>query len=145
EFPFAWIVAAGNFLGELVDIVGRALVHVFVIGARHRMQLDDGVAVLTLAAGLLDVSAFGFSLLANRFAISDLRTANIGLHAVFTKHAVDNDFKVKFAHTGNQSLAGVWLGGNTEGRIFLSETLQRDAELVLVGLGFRLDRDRNNR
>jgi len=100
---------------------------------------------LTLTAGLLDVPAFGFGFLANRFAISDLRTANIGLHAVFAKHAVDNDFEVKFAHAGNQSLAGVRLGGNTEGRIFLSETLQRDAKLVLVRFRLRLDGDRNNR
>src|SRR5579859_5187318 len=144
EFPFSRIVAAGDFLCELVDVVGGKLVHVFVIGTGHRMQFDDGVAILTFATGLLDVFAFGFRFAANCFAIGDLRTANVGLHAVFAKHAVHNDFKVKFAHAGDQSLASVGFGGNAEGWIFLREALQRDAEFVLVGFRFRLDGDRNN-
>ena len=36
-------------------------------------------------------------------------------------------------------------GERAERRIFVGELLQRDAELVEVGLGLRLDRDRDDR
>jgi len=58
------------------------------------MQLDLAVAVLTLAAGLLDVLAFGERLLANGLAIGHLRASDIRLHVVLAQHAVNNDFQV---------------------------------------------------
>ena len=109
------------------------------------MQFDLAVAVLTLTAGLLDVLAFRERLLANRFAVGDLRTANIGLHVIFAQHAVDDDFQVQFAHAGDQGLAGIGFGGNAESRIFLRQTLHGHAQFVLVSLGFRLDGHGNNR
>ena len=144
ELPLARS-AAGNGLGENIQIVRGKFLHVFMIGARQRMQLDLAVAVLTLTAGLLDVFAFGNGLLANGFAIGDLRTADIGLHVIFAQHAVNDDFQVQFAHAGDQCLAGIRLGGNAERGIFLRQALHSDAELVLVRLGFRLDSDGNNR
>ena len=91
------------------------------------------------AAGLLDVFAFGDGFLANRFAIRHLRTADVGLHVVFAQHAVDDNFQVQFAHAGNQCLSGIGLGRNAERRIFLRQPLHGHAQLVLVGLGLRLD------
>src|ERR1700675_4424595 len=108
------------------------------------MQFDFAVAVLTLTAGLLDVAALGERLLANRFAIGNLRAADIGLHVVFAQHAVDDNFEVKLAHAGDQGLAGIGLGGNAERGIFLREALQGDAQFVLVGLGFGFDGDGNH-
>ena len=102
--------AASDGLGECVQIVGGKLLHVLVIGTGQRMQFDLAVAVLALTTGLLDVLAFGNGLLANRFAIGDLRTADVCLHVIFAQHAVDDDFQVQFAHPGNQGLAGIGLG-----------------------------------
>ena len=88
-------------------------------------------------------SAIG--LLANRFAISHLRTADVGLHVIFAQHAVDDDFQVQFAHAGDQCLSGIRLGRNAERRIFLRQPLHGHAQLVLVGFRFRLDGHGNNR
>jgi len=77
--------------------------------------------------------------------ISQWRTADVGLHVVFAKHAVNDDFQVQFAHAGDQRLSGIRLGGNAEGRVFLGEALHRNTQLVLVGLGFWLDGHGNNR
>src|SRR5215475_2521037 len=137
--------SAGDGLCERVNVIRGKLMHVFVIGAWKRMKLDDGMTILTAAAGLLDVLAFGFGLFTNRFAVCNLRAADIRLHVVFTQHAVDDNFEVQLAHAGDERLASVRLGGNAESWVFLREALQRDTEFVLVGLGLRLDGDGNNR
>src|SRR5215470_12718222 len=116
-----------------------------MLGAWLRMKNDFAVTVLATATGLLDVLALGFGFLANGFAIRDLRAADVGLHVVFTQHAVNDDFQVQFAHSGDQSLSGVRLGGNAEGRIFLREALHGHAELVLIGLGLGFDGNGDNR
>src|SRR5712675_1097629 len=103
------------------------------------MQNNFAMAVLAAAAGLLDVLAFRFRFLADRFAISDLRTANISLHIVFAQHAVDDDFEVQLTHAGNQRLPGIRFSGHAERGIFLREALHSHAQLVLVSLGLGLD------
>src|SRR6266481_4775277 len=109
------------------------------------MQNNFAMAVLAASAGLLDVFAFRFGFLADRFAIRHLRTANISLHIVFAQHAVDDDFEVQLAHAGNQRLPCIRFGGHAERRIFLREALHSDAEFVLVSLGLGLDSHGNNR
>src|SRR5215472_5208350 len=143
EAPLA--AGAGDGLGEFIELVGGHFVHVFVVCARQRMHDEAANAVLALAAGLLDVAAFGFGLAADGFAIGDLRTADVGVHAKFPLHAVDNDFEVKFAHAGDDGLPGFRVGMHAEGGIFLSETSQSLAHFVLVGLGLGLDGDGNDR
>src|SRR5258705_14003347 len=105
-----------------------------MVGAWHRVHFDFAVTVWTLTAGLLDVSAFRERLLANRFAIGNLGASDVGLHVVFAQHAVDDEFKVKFTHAGDQGLAGIGFGGNAAGRIFLRDALQGNAQFVLVSL-----------
>ena len=62
------------------------------------------MTVLAAAAGLPDVLAFGFGLLADRFAVRHLRLADIGADAELAHHAVDDDFQVQLAHSGNDRL-----------------------------------------
>ncbi len=145
EFPFAGVVAAGNFLRQFIQIIRGQFGLVVVLRAWQRMQFNHRVSILTFTAGLLDVFAFGFSLLANGFAICDLRTAHIGLHVVLAQHAVHNNLQVQLAHAGDQCLAGIRFGGNTESRIFLRQSLHGHGQLVLIGLGFWLDGHGNNR
>src|SRR5690348_5175460 len=109
------------------------------------MQDDLTMAVLSTTARLLDVFAFGFRFLANRFAVGDLRTADVGLHVVLAQHAVDNNFEVQLAHAGDKRLPGIRLRRNTKGGIFLREALHGHAQLVLVGFRFRLDGNGDNR
>ena len=50
----------------------------------------------------------------------------------------------QLAHAGDDGLAGLVVGGHAEGRVLLGELLQREAHLVLLGLGLRLDGDVDN-
>src|SRR5712692_7308133 len=144
KFPFARR-SADHLLGQRIQFIHGHLFHVLVAGTRDGMQFDFAVAVLPAAAGLLDVSPFGDGLLADGFAVGHLRAAHVRLHVVFAQHAVHDDFQVQFAHAGNQGLAGIRLGGYAERRIFLSQALHGHAQLVLVGLGLRLDGHGNDR
>src|SRR5579859_1264123 len=109
------------------------------------MNLDFAMAVLPAAAGLTNIFAFGPGVLADRFAISDLRTPDSRLHAKLAHHAIHNDLKVQFAHAGNQSLSGVGIGVYPKSGIFLRKLLERVAELILIRFGLRLDGHRDDR
>src|SRR5690606_31712041 len=137
--------SAKSFLDAFVDcrdVLARnhaALdgVDEFVTAARlERLELEHDVTVLTTTAGLFDELAFDFfASLADGFAVSPLRLADVGFHTELTTHAVDQNFQVELAHAGDNGLAGFFVGGHTEGRIFLSQTGQCHTHLFLVGLG----------
>src|SRR5215469_7605830 len=143
EFPLA--AGSGDGLGERVEFVGGHFVHVFVVGARQRMDFELAMAVLAAAAGLADILPFGFRFLANRFAIRDLRTAHVGFHVEFALHAVNDDFEMQLAHAGNERLPGLRVGVHAEGGIFLRKARERLAHFVLIRLGLGFDGDGNNR
>ena len=77
--------------------------------------------VLALAAGLANVFAFGFRVLANGLAISHLRLADVGFDFVLAHHAVDDDFQMQLAHAADDGLPAVGIGVNLERRIFLGQ------------------------
>ena len=103
------------------------------------------MTVLTATAGLLDELAFDLDRLADRFAVGHLRRTHIGFHAEFALHAVNQNFQMQFTHTGNDGLTGFFIGAHAERRIFLRQTIQRNAHLFLVDLGLRLDSHVNHR
>ena len=111
---------------------------------RLRIQLDLGVTVLAAAAGLANVLAFGFGVLANGFAIRHLRLAHVRFDFVLAHHAVDDDFEMQLAHAADDGLSAVGVGVNLEGGIFLGQLGKRHAHFFLVGFGLGLDRDRNH-
>src|SRR3990167_60161 len=110
-----------------------------------RLELDDHVAVLTAATGLLDEAVFLIHGLADGFAVRDLRLADIGLDAEFAPHALDDDLEMQLAHAGDDGLAGLLVGVYAERGIFLGQTAQGHAHLFLVDLGLGLDGLRNHR
>ena len=82
-------------------------------------ELENHVTVLAAAAGLLGELALGvFDNRADRFAVGNLGLADLGFNTEFATHAVDDDFEVKLAHTGDDGLAGFFVGAHAEGRIF---------------------------
>ena len=100
------------------------------------------MAVLALAARLADELALDLvDALADGLAVRDLRTADIRVDLELAHHAVDEDLEVQLAHAGDDRLPGLLIGVHAERRIFLGQLAQRDAQLVLVGLRLRLDRD----
>ena len=78
---------------------------------------------------------------ADRLAVRDLGLADVGLDVELALHAVDEDVEVKLAHALDDRLAGVVVLLGAERRVLFGELLDRDAQLLLVGLGLRLDRD----
>ena len=105
-----------------------------------RLERQHDVTVLALAARLANELAFDVGGgLADGFAVGHLRLADVGFHAELALHAVDDDFQVQFAHAGDDGLARLFIGAQTEGRVFLGQTAQGDTHLFLVGLGLGLD------
>ena len=104
------------------------------------LQADDHVAVLTPATGLADVAALDLlDLLADGLPIGDLGLAHVGVHAEFPQHPVDQDLEMELAHPRDHGLAGLVVGADPEGGVLLGQRVEGLAQLVLVGLGLRLD------
>ena len=83
--------------------------------------------------------------LGNGLAVRNLRLADVGFNVELATHTVNQDLEVKFTHTGDDRLAGLIIRVNAEGWILVREALNRDAQLILVTLGLRLDRDLDDR
>ena len=82
---------------------------------------------------------------ADRLAVGDLGPADVRVHRELAHEAVDDDLEVELAHAGDEGLAGLLVRPDAEGRVLLGEAREPLAELVLVGLRLRLDRDRDDR
>src|SRR5690606_38987934 len=127
---------ADHFVDEL---------QLFRIRIIRRREANPAMTVLTAASGLTHELAFDFTGIADTLAVSNLRLADVGLNLELTAHAVDDDVEVQLAHTGNDGLAGLFIGVDAERRIFLGQLRQRDTHFFLVDLGLRLNGNRNNR
>src|SRR5690606_9329154 len=112
----------------------------FITFARFlRLKGNLDARELTRTTRLFLVGVIDLADLRDRFAVRDLRRADIGFDFEFALHAVDDDLKVKFTHTGENGLTGFMVDRNAQGRIFAAEALQRRGHLLLVGLRLRLD------
>src|SRR5215204_4988901 len=130
----------------LGDLAADDLVHELVTRRRERLHVDHRVAVLAAAAGLADELALdAVDGLADRLAVGDLRAADVRVDVELALEAVDDDLEVQLAHPGDERLPRLLVGPDTERRVFLRETLEALAELVLVALRLRLDRNRDHR
>ena len=111
----------------------------------ERLDPEIDHAELAMAAGLAHETSLGLGGLANRFAIRDLRLADVRIDLELAQQAVDDDFEMQLAHPGDQRLRSFPVDADAERRIFFRELLQRLAELLLIGLGLGLDRDLDDR
>src|SRR5262245_18560971 len=114
-------------------------------GRRQRLGDDLDLRELAGAAGLLLVRVIDRDLLGDLLAIGHLRRADIGLDLVGALEDVDLDVEVKLAHALEDGLAGLLVGRDPERGVLGHQLGERDAELLLVGLGLRLDRDLDHR
>src|SRR5262249_47896 len=83
-------------------------------------HFDLYVTVLAFPTGLPDEAAFGFRRLADRFAISHLRLADVCANIELALHAVHDDFQVQLTHSGENRLPGFGVGRHFEGWVFLN-------------------------
>ena len=79
-----------------------------------RLDLEPDMAKLPASTRLLDELAFLLDSLLDALTISHLRCTDIGINAEFSSHAIDDDFKVEFAHTRDDRLAGFLVGTHAE-------------------------------
>jgi hypothetical protein len=110
----------------------------------ERLNVQPAVAVLTVTTRLSDESAFALCLGRDGFSVSNLRLALVCLNAKLSVQSVNNDFKVKLTHSGNDRLTRLDVGLNSEGRILLCKSAKRRTQFLLVSLRFRLDCDLDN-
>ena len=94
------------------DDTARDLVFENVAFARSRLDLELDVAKLTPTAGLLFEDLFAGCGLGDSFALSNLGFTHIGLDVEFSLHAIDDDLKVKLAHSRDDRLASIVVGRN---------------------------------
>ena len=93
------------------------------------------------AAGLLLVGVVDLCALGQLLAIGDLRRADARIDLIGAAQNIDLDVEMQFAHALQDGLAGFLIGRNAEGRVFRRKLGERDAELLLVCLRLRLNRD----
>ena len=111
----------------------------------HRLKLHFAVAILSTAAGLLDILVLLIHRLGEGFLVSNLRCADIRLDMELTKQAIHDDLKMQLAHAGNNGLPGFLVRVRAERRVFLRELLQRIHQFSLSGFCLRFDRKLNDR
>src|SRR6478735_830951 len=125
--------ATRDLVLELVDLVALDL---------ERLDRELDLRELAGPTGLLLVRVV---VLLDRaldgLAVRDLGLAHVGLDVELALHAVDQDVEVELAHALDDRLTGLLVLLRTEGRVLFGELLDRRAELLLVGLGLRLDGD----
>ena len=110
------------------------------------IQVDLRVAVLAAAAGLLGVLHLAVGRTRERFLVGDLRLADARLDAELALQAVDDDLEVQLAHAGDDRPGRSARRSCTRNVGSSAISFCRpDAELFLVGLGLRLDRQRDDR
>ena len=100
---------------------------------------------LAAATGLLGVPHLAVGGTGERFLVGDLRLADARLDAELALQAVDDDLEVQLAHAGDDHLPGLLVGLDAERRVLGHQLLQAVAELLLVALRLRLDRQRDDR
>src|SRR5699024_3278068 len=68
-----------------------------------------------------------------------LRSTNVCLDLELALHAVNQNVEVQLTHTADDGLAGLLVQLHGEGRVLFRQLLDGGTQLLLVGLGLRLD------
>jgi len=63
----------------------------------------------------------------------------LDVDAEFALETIDDNFQVKFTHTGNNGLTGFVIIGNPKGRIFDSQTIESGTHFFLIVARLGLD------
>src|SRR5699024_8880966 len=106
----------------------------------HRLESNAHASELTGTTGLLLVRVLELlDRLLDGLAVSNLRSTNVCLDLELALHAVNQNVEVQLTHTADDGLAGLLVQLHGEGRVLFRQLLDGGTQLLLVGLGLRLD------
>ena len=111
----------------------------------QRFDLDVADRVLTVSTGLFDVPAVAFRLAAKGFSQRYPQLDGIHGDAVAVGQCVQHHTGMRFAHAPQHDLMRLRVLLDPQRRVLGGQSSQPDRQLVLVGLGMRLNRHRQQR
>src|SRR5918993_1148260 len=104
------------------------------------LDVDDRVPVLAATAGLPHETALDvLDPPADRLSVRHLRLADVGVHSELAQQPVEDDLQVQLAHPGDDRLPRLLVAAHAESRVLFGEALECNGQLLLIGLGLRLD------
>lgn len=95
----------------------------------HRLDVSFNFTELTRTTRLLLVGIIKLAKLSDGLAECYSRFTSDASDVVFSLHSFNVDFKVKFAHTGDNGLLRLGINVNTECRIFFLEPVECSREV----------------
>mmetsp|Transcript_7328 Transcript_7328/g.11591 ORF Transcript_7328/g.11591 Transcript_7328/m.11591 type:complete len:647 (+) Transcript_7328:221-2161(+) len=119
-----------------LDVRSKLKVHgSFFLAELLGFEDDFDTCVLTRSSRLLLVCVVNLSSRCNGFTVRHLWCTDIALNVEFTFHTVNNDLKVKFTHTFDDGLSGLFVTRESERRIFCGKTNKSFRHFLLISLG----------
>ena len=113
--------------------------------ARVRLEADDGMGKLALAAGLLGVLVVALEWCGDGLAERHRRRTHRDRHLELFFQAVHNDFQMQLAHARNDGLFGLFVEMGAERRVFVAKFGQSLTKFVAVFLIVQIDFHFDNR
>ncbi len=110
-----------------------------------RLDSEEYVTILSTSTRLLRILVLFVDRFTDRFTVSNLWCTHFCFNFEFSFHSVNKDLKVKFTHSRDDCLAGLFVSRNTERRIFCSKLTKCKSHFFLVRFCLRLNRNRDNR
>ena len=115
------------------------------LALRQRLDLDEAVAELPAAPGLLLVAPLRLRGPLDRLLVRHPRRLQVDLRAEALLHPVDDHLDVDLRESGDDLLARLRIAMEVDRRVLLLEAPQCGEHFVLVALGLRLHRERHHR
>src|SRR4029453_16685937 len=112
---------------------------------RERLDLEVADRVLTVATRLLDVATDALARTSDGLAVRDLGRGRGHLDSELAFHPFYLHVQVGLAHPVHHGLVRLVRALDAERRVLLTQARERGRELVLVALGLRRDREREQR
>ena len=142
--------AAHAFLHRGDELVGdRAALHAVdeleALAARQRLDLEEHLAELAGAAGLLLVAAVALGARRDGLAVRDRRRPRVELELVLARHLLEDGAQVHLAQAAHHGLVGLRVVLDLEARILGEDLVQHVGYFLLVAALLRLHREAEHR
>ena len=113
--------------------------------SRKRFHIHNNMSVLTFTTRLTSIFMVNMYLVSYSLTVRYLRITYISFYLKLTQKSVNDNFKMKLTHTGNNCLTCLVISISSECRIFFSQFCKGNTHLFLSGFCLRLYRNTDNR